>query len=426
MSCLRGSWPLLLLLPLFSPACSDDGLAGPSQADGTTSGDEGSTTAPADATTGTPDPDDGSSTSPTEEGSETGPPPLSGYDDPGLWLCHPDKAMADDQCRGADLRATEILPDGSTQVVEHAIAEDPAFDCFYVYPTVDIRFRPGQTEDFDDISEELDPLLSQAARFTAQCRVFAPLYHQVTIGTFGSPQAEELLDAAYQDVAAAFESYQQLHHDGRPLVIMGHSQGTYMTTRLLQEVIEPDEALRSRLIVALMIGGSVSVPEGQDRGGTFASLPLCATAEQTGCVLAFRSYAQELPPEPGGQSADGPGRHVACTDPAVLLGHDRLAGAYLPNFSNQPIVFPPIDFGTPIDTPFVLYRDLYASECLVDGDGHDYLSISVEPAAGDVRQNPIDFAQPLLDPGFLGLHVFDYNFPLQELMDLVQTKAAAM
>lgn len=414
------------MLALLLGACPGDGTETPTPTGTTTEG--ASTTAAIDTTTAAVDPSSTTAADDTAGSSGTdgtGDPPL-GYDDPALWLCHPDKTADDDQCRNHDLSATELLPDGRTQVVEHTAAEDPAYDCFYVYPTVDIRLEPGQTEDFDDISQELDPLLNQAARFTAQCRVFAPLYHQVTVGTFGSDRAESLLDAAYQDVAAAFDSYREHHLGDRPFVIMAHSQGTFMTTRLLQEVIEPDDDLRSRLVVALMLGGSVSVPEGEDRGGTFSALPLCTSAEQTGCVIAYRSYAAELPPTPGAQASDDPGRPVACTDPAALLGHQGLAGAYLPNFSNQPIVFPPIDFGQAIDTPFVLYRDLYASECLVDTDGHHYLSISVEPGPGDMRGNPVDFEQPLLSPAFLGLHVFDYNFALDELMELVAIKAEAM
>ncbi len=415
MSRMHGSLPLLVLL---SGACEGGSSEGqttvvPSEDDG------GSTTTDGSTTSGT-----SLANSSSADGTETEG-PLEGYDDPALWLCHPDKSDADDQCRSNDLTATEILPDGTTQLVEHVVAEDPAYDCFYIYPTVDVRFTVGQTENFDDLDQELDPLLSQAARFNAQCRVFAPLYHQITLGTFGSDEAEERLDSAYQDVADAFASYREHHLGERPFVIMGHSQGTYMTTRLLQEVIEPDADLRARLIVALMIGGSVSVPAGEDRGGTFPTIPLCTSADESGCVIALRSYAVELPPEPGAQSPDAPDRHVACTDPAALLGHDKLAGTYLPNFSYQPIVFPPIDFGMEIDTPFVLYRDLYATQCLTDGDGQDYLAISVEPGAGDVRENPIDFDQPLLNPGFLGLHVFDYNFPLAELMELVERKAAA-
>lgn len=347
--------------------------------------------------------------------------PLEGYDDPALWLCHPDKAEGDDYCRATDLTATEIHPDGTTSIVEHTVADDPAFDCFYVYPTVDLRLTPGQTENFDDVSQELDPLLSQAAPFSSLCRVFAPLYHQVTIGTFSSAEAPALLDAAYQDVLDAFESWRDDHLGDRRFVIMGHSQGTYMTTRLLQEQIETDDDLRERLIVGLMIGGGVGVPEGELVGGSFATLPLCTSPEQTGCVLAHRTYAAEFPPGPGDQSPVGVADPIACTDVQGQLGNAHLSGAYFPTSSNQAVAFPPVEIG--VDTPFVLIRDFYTSSCMTDPDGHAYLAIDVAPGPGDVRTNPIDFAAPLLSPSVLGLHVLDYNFVLGDLLDLVALKA---
>lgn len=194
--------------------------------------------------------------------------------------------------------ATEVHPDGTTTVHEHVVADDPGFDCFYIYPTVDLRLAPGQTENFNDISQELDPLLNQAARFTSMCRMFAPLYHQVTIGTFSSSEAETLLDAAYQD----------------------------------------DRWQRRR-------------PKRGARRWHVPPAPLCSAAGETGCVLAYRSYA---------------------------------------------------------------------SRCETDVDGNRYLAIGVEPGTGDVRHNPIDFGQPLLNPGLLGLHVFDYNFALGDLLELVK------
>lgn len=365
--------------------------------------------------------DTGDTETETDEGDTDE--PLEGYDDPALWLCHPDKDPDDDQCLANDLTATAIGPDGSLTVVEHTPTDDPPFDCFYIYPTVDLRLAPGQTENFNDIKQELDPLLNQAARFTSLCRMFAPLYHQVTLGTFSSAEAPQLLDAAYQDVLAAFQSFRE-HNGDRPLVIMGHSQGTFMTTRLLQEVIEPDPELRDRLIVALLIGGSVSVPPGEVIGGTFDMLPLCESAEQTGCVIAYRTYAADYPPGMGDQTASGPGLSVACTDPAALLGRDKFAGTDLPTFSAQPAAFVPVGAGF-ADTPFVRLGDFYASECLTDVDGNQYLAISVAPEPSDVRQNPIDFANPLLSPNILGLHVLDYNFPMAELLELVAIKAEA-
>jgi pimeloyl-ACP methyl ester carboxylesterase len=401
--------PLLLTL-----ACSDDA---PGSSDEPTSSEDDSDEGESETDTETDTGEGETETGDTDE-------PLEGYDDPALWLCHPDKDPDDDQCLANDLTATQIAPDGTLTIVEHTPAEDPPFDCFYIYPTVDLRLAPGQTENFDDIQQELDPLLNQAARFTSLCRMFAPLYHQVTLGTFASAEAPALLDAAYQDVAAAFESF-RAHNGDRPLVIMGHSQGTFMTTRLLQEVIEPDPELRDRLIVALLIGGSVSTPPGEVIGGTFSTLPLCESAEQTGCVIAYRTYAAEFPPGMGDQTASGPGLSVACTDPAALLGHDKLAGTDLPTFSAQPAAFVPVGAGF-ADTPFVRLGDFYSSECQTDIDGNQYLAISLAPEPSDIRQNPVDFANPLLSPNILGLHVLDYNFPIAELLELVEIKAEAL
>jgi hypothetical protein len=124
------------------------------------------------------------------------------YADAASWLCRPD--LATDQCSANTLDATAVQPDNSVDEGElHVPAEDPDYDCFYIYPTVDLSGPPGNHTDFSDISLELDPLLSQAARFNASCRVFAPLYRQITLGTFGDPNVAEYEAIAYGDVEPA-------------------------------------------------------------------------------------------------------------------------------------------------------------------------------------------------------------------------------
>jgi Protein of unknown function (DUF3089) len=345
------------------------------------------------------------------------------YGDDARWLCRP--GMAADQCFVNSLDATEVATDGSTQPAPRpGTPVDRGLDCFYVYPTVDLTGPVGNHTDVADFTLALDPLLSQAAPFRTLCRMFAPLYRQISLGTFGAPDADTYLDRAYADVRRAFRRYLDEESGGRPFVVMGHSQGTFMATRLLQELVDPSPELRARLVAAVLIGGSVAVPEGGVVGGTFQNLPLCQTAQQTGCVLAYRTYAEGHAPTAGSNVVDETGLDTACTNPAALGGGEgRLAASWFPATSRQPLfqVTPDPGYGT----PFILYADFYAAECVKDDQGKSYLEIRARPLGGDVRTNPVPFDHPLFDPGFLGTHVLDYNFALGDLLALVEAKAVA-
>ena len=367
----------------------------------------------------------------SEPSEEAGP---NRYLDESLWLCRP--GMSDDQCQVHDLTATEILADNSTALVEHEPAVGPPFDCFYVYPTVDINFQPGNHEDFSDIDPMLDPLLGQAAMFTSMCRVFAPLYRQGTIGIYPSPDTDKYLEIAYPDVEEAFRYYLEAegdNEDGSPrnFVIMGHSQGVHMTRRLLQRVIEPSANLHSRLIVALLIGGDVSVQDGEVNGGSFTDLPLCSGKSDVGCVVAYRSFAADHPPGPsalsGFERAGEPGVGPACNNPAELMtGEQRFGASFFNTVVRGDIPAPTNSYPVKIDTPFVLYRDFFAGQCAKDDSGRHYLAIRAEPKAGDQRVNPVPFDSGLLSPSGLGLHILDYQFPLGDLLALTLAKAEAM
>jgi hypothetical protein len=116
----------------------------------------------------------------------------------------------------------------------------------------------------------------------------------------------------------------------------------------------------------------------------------------------------------------------ACTNPAALGGGKALfKGAYLPLHVNNPAFDVQPSPNPAIQTPFALYRDFYSGECVKDGQNHSYLEISVTPGAGDQRENAVPFAHPLFTPSFLGTHVIDYNFAIDDLIDLVAEKGAA-
>jgi pimeloyl-ACP methyl ester carboxylesterase len=359
--------------------------------------------------------------------SNVGTDPGLDYGDPRLWLCRPGNSP--DECE-ADLDATELLADGGRKVVKHEIAKTPEFDCFYVYPTVKLT-SGGPMTDFSKIDITLDPLLSQGARFNEICRLYAPLYRQLGVvpGAGGAPMVSGAtsFNLGLEDVRDAFKYYLEHFNNGRKFVLLGHSQGTGMLTAMMQMDLDPDEKLREQLVSALLIGGGVAVPDDADVGGTFANIPLCKEAGQVGCVIAYNSFSKETPPSMGTTFARAPkdGQHNACTEPALLAGREgqRYQGSYVRLARVNATLAPDgVDkLPTDIETPFVLYRDVFRGECKNE-NGFSWLEVSLELPADDTRPPPPYHSQ--LIEGALGLHLMDYNLELDDLIEAVRLQGA--
>jgi pimeloyl-ACP methyl ester carboxylesterase len=346
------------------------------------------------------------------------------YSIPEMWVCRPD--IDPNECR-KDQTATLIKADGSYEREEHVFAEDPEFDCFYVYPTVLLTGEP-QLVDFSDKGVTLvnDALMSQGARFASMCQVYAPFYRQVGLsgGRFVEG-ADPLL--GIQDVRDAFKYYLEHFNKGRKFVLIGHSQGTSVLTALMQQDIDPDDKadVRERLLSALLIGYLVEVPEGQLVGETFKNIPLCSQPGETGCVIAYASFAADNPP---GENAlfgrtSKQGAQVACVNPATLANN---SGNYRASYFRKSIANASFVPDTPlpddIETPFAVYRDLFKGECVVR-DGASYLELSLTTADGDKRTPPWRHAA-VEGIGF-GLHLVDYQVPMGDLLEAVRLQAEA-
>jgi hypothetical protein len=297
-------------------------------------------------------------------------------------------------------------------------ATDPKADCFYVYPTVDLSLTPGNHDDFSSLAPMATAAIAQAARFREVCALYVPLYRQATIGAYlgGSGPRDERLALAFSDVEAAFEDFLATYDRGRPLVLLGHSQGAAMVTRLLQRHFDDDPKMRARLVVALVIGGDVEVPRGRTVGATFQNLPLCTRADQTSCVVAYRSHEDGAPVSPG-RNAPAPGNETACVNPADVTTRDRrsFAGAYVPVNGRLRDIMHGVD---DVHTPFVVFPNFYAGRCADRPDGYRFLAVSMAGNPGDRRRSPIDLgAMPFR--GMLGLHLVDFQLPQRDLIDLV-------
>jgi hypothetical protein len=346
-----------------------------------------------------------------------------------VWLCHPRETP--NPCRESN-ETTVTAPDGSTTVVNPPFARKPKFDCFYVYPTV--SGQPTTNADQSIDPEQIAIAQYQAARFSTQCRVYAPIYRQLTLAAIFSNSPEGQADAirlAYSDVRAAWRDYLAHYNRGRPFVLIGHSQGTGMLTGLLRKQIEPHRKVVDRMISALLLGGNVTTERGSVAGGSFRHVPICESPKQFGCVIAFSAF-NETPPDDTkfgrstGRFADvfglpsGPDQEVVCTNPAALGGGEAPIGSML---RSEP--FPGalgagllILFGGPAPTaptPWLVPRDRYTAECVTENEAHVLMVMPV----GD--SNPL---HPSPDSTW-GLHLGDVNLPLSDLVSLVKRQGKA-
>ncbi len=339
------------------------------------------------------------------------------YADPAHWLCRPDLA---DPC-DADLSATVVQPDGTTSVETYEPAKEAPVDCFYLYPTT--SRDPTPNSDLVPGPEEHASVRSQVARLGRHCRVFAPVYRQMTLAALTSrlggtpvPGGEDTGRIAYEGALDAWKHYVDNDNQGRGVVLVGHSQGASVLNSLIKREIDGNGVLQKRLVSALLLGSSVRVPEGKDVGGDFANIPLCRRAEQTGCVITYASFRATSPPPPdslfGRTTAQGP---VGCTNPASLTGGSTVLHPYFSASGRSDWVR-----GQTVTTPFVSTPGLVTAECVTTG-ASTYLQLTVNADPADPRTDDI--------PGNLtpawGMHLVDVSVAMGDLVQVVGSQAAA-
>jgi hypothetical protein len=183
-----------------------------------------------------------------------------------VWLCKP--GLARDACQ-TSLRTTLLSPTGKKLGVENVKrAKHRKIDCFYVYPTVSNQTTLQATLAIDPELRSI--ALYQAARYSRDCRVFAPVYRQITLAGLANPSVTpEMRATAYADVRAAWRDYLKHYNKGRGVVLVGHSQGTIVLRQLVANEIDKKPAVRRRLVSAILLGGDVEVKNGRSAGGDF-------------------------------------------------------------------------------------------------------------------------------------------------------------
>jgi hypothetical protein len=267
---------------------------------------------------------------------------------------------------------------------------------------------------------------SQAARFSQDCNVWAPIYKQVTLkglasGVASNPVADAL---AYQSLFSGWRDYLTHYNAGRPIVFIGDSQGAAELIKLLRGEIDPDPTLRSRMVSAIILGGNVTIPLLGNAGGTFENIPPCRSDGQTGCVIAYSSFPG-LPPSgsifgrPGtgvslqsGQTTTA-GVQVLCINPADLRGGE----APLDQFRPTPMTLLP--WRRIAATKWLELPLFYSGQCMNQG-GAGWLQVTQISPSTDPRPRLTEVGGA--DWGF---HNADVTLALGDLVTDVGRQIAA-
>jgi Protein of unknown function (DUF3089) len=212
---------------------------------------------------------------PTAKFEAQKPAATNAYADQAMWIAHPDISQ------NPALWQPKILETEDSS--GHAT--------FFIHPTSYLGRAHWNAPLDDQESNERAALFvrGQASVFNKSKNIWAPRYRQAAFGAFltDAPEAKQALDAAYRDVATAFDHFINNVNPKTPIILAGHSQGSLHLLRLLKEKVTGTPIAR-RIVAVYVIGWPVAVNADLPALG----LPACEMPEQTGCVLAWQSFGE--------------------------------------------------------------------------------------------------------------------------------------
>jgi hypothetical protein len=336
-----------------------------------------------------------------------------------VWLCKP--GQRPDPCTPG-LSTTVYSPTlAKLSVTNPQAVKHPKIDCFYVYPTVSDQKTVIANLHIDPVERSI--ALYQTARYSQYCRVFAPMYRQVTLTALlaGDTESPAQLKLPVSDVSHALQTYLAKYNHGRAFVLIGHSQGSFVLRQVIAKDIDRKPAVRDRMLSAILMGGNVLVKRGKGIGGDFKHIPACRSDRQLGCVIAFSTFDQPVPANSLFGRTTVKGEQVLCTNPAALAGGAGKVDPILPSAPFDPTStlaagIKELNITQPMpNTVWSSLPGAYQARCSSAG-GANVLEVS-----------PLGGAQvPTPSPDSTwGLHLLDSNVALGNLLTIVKDEAAA-
>ncbi|MXO89714.1 DUF3089 domain-containing protein [Pontixanthobacter aquaemixtae] len=220
--------------------------------------------------------------------------PLEGnaYEDPEMWISRPGIGVTDPA-------RWQPAVEGEARDISETGTDTPNFAVFFIHPTsyLATNFENVQwNAPLDDEKANARARLfvkGLASPFNQASEIWAPRYRQAATGAFlvTTPDSQKAIDAAYADVKQAFEYFIASVAEDTPVVLSGHSQGTLHLLRLLKDEVN-GKPVQDRVAGIYAVGWPISIEHDLPALG----FPACATADQTGCIVTWSSFAEPADP----------------------------------------------------------------------------------------------------------------------------------
>ena len=192
-----------------------------------------------------------------------------------------------------------VLPSKYTEELKSFLtdsANNLEADVFYVYPTLFTNYKDPRWNISTTDQEQNTKVLKTAVNFQASAwvtsgKLYVPFYRQAHLRSYSKLEngGKEALLLAYEDVKAAFEVYLNKYNQGRPIIIVGHSQGTTHCRLLLRDFFD-DKPLQTQLIAAYIPGIGIEKD-------AYKTIRVMTNPSETGGFVSWNTYKKNRYPK---------------------------------------------------------------------------------------------------------------------------------
>ena len=136
--------------------------------------------------------------------------------------------------------------------------------------------------------------MAHATTFEDSTNVFIPYYRQTGLRFAGEVYKRDgNIDASisgmpYDDITAALDYYFENYNEGRPFIIAGHSQGSYIGKLVLKKYFKDHPEYYDRMVAAYLIGSSITREDLEE----YPHMKFASGESDTGVIVSWHTEGQ--------------------------------------------------------------------------------------------------------------------------------------